>query len=486
MFDGATHLVVLVLLTLPCLQVQAATSYISEFVDPNFIAAKQFDVHTTRAGSNIERWATAFSERGPWSVTNSTVAPPSKDRHDYMSWMSHAWPNCTAMSNVTLTEENKWNICPYVIRNELNPDTVKVNNASVNSFRDLADAVLYNSIASVVSKVNSDVYSKRVVSHLQTWFLDPEKRMNPNLNFAQMKRGPKGQVGHYGGVMQLRGFVKIASGILILRASKNPNYTPAIDQGMTEWCKQYIQWLGTSIQGVREGLQINYHATFFHAQLAALKLIVDDRKGALETIDAFFNTKFMNQIDSSGDQVDHLEIKLVRSLICSGKPLARLNTTQPQLRRTQNIAGLITLVRLAKFADPSSNYWNKTTSQGGSIKSALDFAMSQVTPTNSTGQPGNEVIALEPLIAAVASTFGDPDKKYQTFLLQADPQFARNPYFFWNQPLSGGPDEDRDKTKMTGRPRANGSGRNYRNVMADTFLVVAGSAALVAGLLLGL
>ncbi|KAG7097545.1 hypothetical protein E1B28_004884 [Marasmius oreades] len=462
--DSFRSTLLLTLLTIYCVQVRAASSYINDFVDPKFIAAKQFDIRTNWAGITILRWATEFSKKGPWSVTNSTVIPPSGDRHDYMSWMSNAWPNCTAVNNATLTEDNRWKLCPYVHRNEVNPDTVKVNAASKYAFNQLADAVLYNSIASVIARVNNDMHARNAVSHLQTWFLDPERRMNPNLNYAQMKRGPKGQLGHYGGIMELRAFVKIASGISILRESRNSIYTPVIDQGMIEWCNQYLRWLRTSVQGVRESSSLNYHSTFYSAQLAALKLIVNDRQGAINTIDTFFHDKFMAQIDSTGEQ-----------------PLEQ-NIPQAQRHRTSNLAALVSLVRMAKYANPlSGSYWNVTTSQGGTIQSALDFAMIQAANLNNITDRSGDIRHLEPLVAAVASTFGDPDKKYETFLSQADPTYARKPYFFWNQPLSGGPSEDHDRMNGTGRPRAlNGSSRLIGIGQGALVLVGLSSVLLVA------
>jgi hypothetical protein len=47
----------------------------------------------------------------------------------------------------------------------------------------------------------------------------------------------------------LRGFAKIASGILILRERKNSDWTTDIDNQMMEWVKKYIEWLETSPSG---------------------------------------------------------------------------------------------------------------------------------------------------------------------------------------------------------------------------------------------
>ncbi|EEB92526.1 hypothetical protein MPER_08951 [Moniliophthora perniciosa FA553] len=186
-------------------------------------------------------------------------------------------------------------------------------------------------------------------------------------------------------------------------------------------------------------MMVNYHATFYYAQLASLKILVNDWQGAMNVINTFASNQFMNQIDNTGEQ-----------------PLEQ-NTFDPQRHRIMNLAALITLARLAKYADPastSSELWNKTTSTGGTIQLALDFAMSQARPTTVLeGDVDLNVRDLDPLIAAIGSTFGDPDKRYQHFLLEMDPNYAEKPYFLWNQPFAGGPSptSDLEKARMTSR-----------------------------------
>lgn len=45
---------------------------------------------------------------------------------------------------------------------------------------------------------------------------------------------------------------------------------------------------------------------------------------------------------------------------------------------------------------------------------------------------------LYPPMAAVASMYGDEGGRYAAFLAKADPGYAAEPYFLWNQPLAGG------------------------------------------------
>ena len=97
-----------------------------------------------------------------------------------------------------LTRRIVWTTCPYVTRDgRFNPDARMVNN--IGDFDDMADAVAYSTMSFVIN--NDATFAQNAVRFIRTWFLDPETRMNPNLNFAQMKRGPDGQNGTRTGVL---------------------------------------------------------------------------------------------------------------------------------------------------------------------------------------------------------------------------------------------------------------------------------------------
>jgi len=89
---------------------------------------------------------------------------------------------------------------------------------------------------------------------------------------------------------------------------------------------------------------------------------------------------------------------------------------------------MITNARLAAYLDYAT--WNLTSSAGGTIRSALDFAMAQ--------SPGSESASeLYPDVAAVAAEYGDPNGTYVAFLLRhAGDAYVQDPAFLWNQPLS--------------------------------------------------
>ncbi|KAJ6552268.1 chondroitin AC/alginate lyase [Mycena vulgaris] len=417
--QAALSLCRLLLATLLIAQPVAATnvftSYANDFVNPA-AATGQYASNLGGAQDTIVAWANEMNSYGPWSVTNKPVLAPSGDKHDYMSWAPYQWPDCSHAGNTTvLTPEQMWKTCAYVFRDgQVNPDRTTIND--FQSFFNLSDAVLYNSLASTFQNQSSSIYSQNAVKFIKAWFLDADTSMNPNLNYAQMNRGPTGQNGAYTGVLDLRGFAKIASGILILRNHSSPDWTADIDSQMAAWCKKYIDWLQTSPSGKQAGDAKNNHGTFYVNQLAALKLLVNDTAGATTLGRAYFGGLFKSQIASNGDQ----PMEATRS--------------RPFHYRNFNIAGMITNARLLKYADPTSNDWN-TTSNGATIQTAVDFLM---TTNPSATSEANVTAEIYPNVAAVAATYGDPTGKYVSFLNSGGFPYGQDASFLWDQPLAGG------------------------------------------------
>ncbi|KAF8058672.1 chondroitin AC/alginate lyase [Lyophyllum atratum] len=400
----------LLLLALSGDGVQALTSYANEFVNPDFIVAGLFGNNTLQAQTTILEWAADSSKEGPWSVTKKVFVPPSGDIHDFMSWSPYWWPNCTRVGNTTaLGPTTIWKKCPYVFRDgQFNPDARLIDD--VGSFQALSDAVLYNAIAWALTSNTSSPSSMAASSYIKIWFLDPATRMNPNLNYAQMKRGPAGQIGSHTGVLDLKCLVKVVTAIMILRKKKCADWTTEMDDGMNAWTRQYITWLETMPVALAEGHAPNNHGTFYYNQLAALKILVGDFNGALNVTDTYFKSQYMHQIAADGEQ-----------------PLEAART-RPYHYHAYNLAAMITNARLAAYVGDGSA-WNRTTGNRTDIKTALDFAL---TLSAAATHEASYTAELYPSIAAVAFVYGDPDGKYAAFLTAGEPDYTAEPYYLWN------------------------------------------------------
>ncbi|KAJ7768903.1 alginate lyase-domain-containing protein, partial [Mycena metata] len=321
------------------------------------------------------------------------------------------WPDCSNVHNTTVLDlAQTWKQCNYVFRDgQVNPDRNSIQD--FQSFFNLSDAVLYNSIAATLQNKPSSVYSQNVVKFIKTWFLDTDTAMNPNLNYAQMNGGPGGQTG-----IDLRGFAKIASGILILRKTGNTDWTSDIDNQFIAWCTRYINWLETAPTAHTAATSTNNHGTIFVNQLAGVKLIAKDTEGAVNWTQNYFTGSFQGQLAANGDQ-----------------PL-EASRTHPWHYRNFNIAGMITNARLLKYADPTSNPWNAT-AKGATLQTTVDFLMN--TDPSKTGETATTA-EIYPNIAAIASVYGDPEGKYVKFINAAGFPYADDATFLWDQPLAGG------------------------------------------------
>ncbi|KAF9045369.1 chondroitin AC/alginate lyase [Panaeolus papilionaceus] len=396
-------------------RVVAQTAYANDFVDPDFILEKKYGPNTAQAQNTIISWANSLASNGPWTVMSKNGVPPSGTKHDYMSWAPYWWPDCSSVGNTTaLTPEQVWVTCPYVNRDgQFNPDVRLIND--VGNFQSMSEAVFYNAIAWTFDPSGKELYENRAVKFISAWFLDEDTRMNPNLDFAQMQRGPDGQVGSRTGVLDLKGMAKITSAILILRKGGSTAWTTDLDNQMLAWTRDYINWLETAQLALEEGNSANNHGTFYYNQLAALKILNNDLPGAKNVTTTYFNKQYMSQIVANGEQ-----------------PLEAART-RPYHYRAYNLAAMITNARLDRYADPSSNVFTKPTDAGSNIKSALDFAM---TIPASASKEDSYAAELYPNIAAVAAVYGDADNKYLNFLKSAEPGFMSEPFILWNQPFA--------------------------------------------------
>jgi hypothetical protein len=161
-----------------------------------------------------------------------------------------------------------WVTCPYYDRDGLfNPDYRTVNNSG--AFAAMSDAVLYNTLAWVIT--GSSQYATNAASWINTWFVANNTYMNPNLNYAQVVRGPgpTANIGRNEGVLDLKCMVKIVNAVLVLRAGNAPCWTSEIDEGLVAWTESYIRWLTSSPIALSEAAATKY--VIHHANIRPLR-----------------------------------------------------------------------------------------------------------------------------------------------------------------------------------------------------------------------
>lgn len=231
-------------------------------LDLNTLAGKRNKIRSKdpalmAAYDQLLKEADRLLDYSPVSVMQKAGVPPSGDKHDYMSIAPYFWP-----------DPSKPNGLPYMNRDG-------VVNPEVRQYTDKTNLPVLTANVYLLSLAyyfsGDEKYAKHAGKLLETWFLDPATKMNPNLNYGQAVKGVT--EGRAAGLIDSRFFIWIIDGIGLLQPSK---YWTARDQtGMRDWFSAFLNWIQTSRIGVEEMNAKNNHGVWYDAQTLSMALFVD-------------------------------------------------------------------------------------------------------------------------------------------------------------------------------------------------------------------
>ena len=213
----------------------------------------------------------------------------SGDKHDYYSQARYTWPNPNTPDGL-----------PYVTRDgESNPEIYELDRYRLS---DMCDRVRYLTLAWYFS--GREEYARAAVGQLGVWFLDPETRMNPNFNYAQVRRGHNGDKGSGSGLIDAYTFVEMLPAVYLLREGKM--LPKAQFRALREWFAAFVDWYLTSEQGKSERNARNNHSIAYDAQLICFARFAGDSKTADAVIREFPQRRLFPQIEPDGSQPQEL------------------------------------------------------------------------------------------------------------------------------------------------------------------------------------
>jgi Alginate lyase len=177
--------------------------------------------------------------------------------------------------------------------------------------------------------------------------------MLPNLNHAQIRTGI--DTGVSTGIIDTHNLPQVIDAIVLLRSSKY--WKASNEAGIKQWFKEYLQWLVTSKNGIKEGEAKNNHGTFYDMQVAAIALFCGE--------DAIADKILKNDFARLAWQIEP-----------DGKQPLELERTAALSYSTFNLEAW---VRLANIAEKKGiDLWHYQTKDGRSIGKAIDFLLPYV------------------------------------------------------------------------------------------------------------
>ena len=221
---------------------------------------------------------------GPFSVVNKSELPPSKDKHDYVSFSRYWWP-----------DPDKEDGLPY-IRKDGVVNRPLVNKGDRTSVGSLIDNIVPLALSCYL--VDDEKAGKHAKELLQVWFLNPDTKMNPNLNFAQ---GVPGRAPGRGvGIIDTRGYIWLLDSVALLQASG------AIEEQQVEslrgWFSEFLEWMETSPLAIEERGKENNHGSWFAAQSSRIALFVGREEFAKTIVKEVREKRLPSQIGDDGSQ----------------------------------------------------------------------------------------------------------------------------------------------------------------------------------------
>lgn len=191
----------------------------------------------------------------PRTITSYPSPKSPGGLHNYFSQADYFWPNPADPDGKYINRDG-----------QSNPD----------NFNDHRKAMIALSIQMPVLTAawlltRDPRYGKHAADHLRAWFIAPDSRMDPNLEYSQGVHGVS--TGRSYGIIDTLHLVEAARAASILA----PTMLTGTEQAaLYTWFREYLHWMKTSEKGIAERGTLNNHAVCWALQASEFARLVDD------------------------------------------------------------------------------------------------------------------------------------------------------------------------------------------------------------------
>ncbi|HEX4262812.1 MAG TPA: alginate lyase family protein [Verrucomicrobiae bacterium] len=276
----------------------------------------------------------------PPAITDHLATNSAGGPHDFFSQADYGWPNPAHQGGLPYTERD----------GQTNPDNFEYHRMAMRHMKDAVAA-----LAAAYACTGDDKYVRKASEFLRVFFLDEKTKMNPNLNYAQAVLG--GATGRSYGIIDTLHLAELPVAIRFME--KSPAFDPAMDAGLKKWFTDYIHWMTTAENGVKEMNAANNHSIAFFVQLASFAIFANDQKTVALCRDRF------------------KEVLLPKQMAADGSFPFELKRTKPygySIFQADNVAILCVLL-----STPTDDFWKFKLPDGSTPLKSTEFIYPYVT-----------------------------------------------------------------------------------------------------------
>lgn len=221
----------------------------------------------------------------PDPVVNKTVIPPSGDQHDYLSFSPYGWP-----------DKSKKDGLPWKPIDGVTNPVSRGRDTDYTRLSELAETLDVLTFTYYYS--GNTRYSDKGLEHLRAWFVNPETRVNPNINYGQGVPGLTD--GRPAGIIEWK---RISSVVTALQIFDKGGVLPAeIKAGTRAWMERYLDWLTTSPLGKEADALPQNHSSWYDYQVVGLMIHLGRLDEAKARVEKAKTSRIAAQITPDGRQ----------------------------------------------------------------------------------------------------------------------------------------------------------------------------------------
>ena len=269
-------------------------------------------------------------------VTDKYYTPPSGDKHDYMSLSRYLWPDSTGA--YTIYRDGVTNPEIY------NYDRPKLAAISFASYT-LALAYYYT---------GEEAYASKASELIRGWFLNPETKMNPNMDHAQVAPGVNNGSGQ--GIIDANDFIPVLDAVSLIYDS--PSWTFGDHKRLKEWFFQFSTWL-----------ERNYNTDAYSTTNVSIWM---DAQRAIYYL-------FTEQTDrlNSNSHIPPVTDRIGKQFNSQGEQPNEITRARPMHYVYFNLLGYMNLTMIRKNIGKNDRDWQILNSPNyGGLKPAIDLLVS--------------------------------------------------------------------------------------------------------------